>query len=385
VLVEFFTSEDVTAAAGSVFDAGDRHDKSKIASAQKLLWNGQARRSFARAVEEFKPDVVHYHSIYHQLSPSLLGVFTGPQIMTLHDYKLAAPCYTLVRDGQICTECVGKTFATPAVKYRCVKDSAAASFLCSAESLFHRRRYEQQIDRFIVPSNYSFSVMVQAGLDPAALAVVPWGVQQNALPARPERPEPELPTEPGLRKIIFVGRLHITKGVEVILEAWRQRTPNARLRLVIAGEGALVPEVQKMAAEDSSVHYLGMVDPADIPALLRDADLMVMPSLSPETMGLSALESLVQGTPILASTRGALGDLAGAGVIQVDDMHPEAWAQALDALFTEENLIDQVRRDLAGRDLSTYTQERMVTSLHDHYLQVIRLHSGASDGTRTQE
>lgn len=369
VIVQFFTSEDVLEAGGAVFDSRASGAANQLASGQQLLWNVNARSSFAKSVSDFMPDIVHYHSIYHQLSPSLLGVFKGPQIMTLHDYKLAAPCYTLFRDGEICTECVGKAFATPAIQHRCVGQSSAASFLCSVESLLHRRRYEKEVDLFIVPSKYSLEIMAKAGINKSDLIIVPWGVKQEARTA-----EVAVSRNPG-KVVLFVGRLHVTKGLGIVLDAWRGRRKDLDLKLVIAGAGAMEPEVQDLAAEDSTVVYLGLVDPDSIPSLLRNSDLTLVPSLFPETMGLSALESLVQGTPIISSGRGALGELRGAGVIQLRDMQPSTLMDAIDSLFDDEDAIGQERQRLAQRDLSLYTKGRMVTSIMDQYTMLLKVHS----------
>ena len=173
--VRLFSSEDVVAAGGRIFSASEA-GTDRVNSARALLWNARARSLFRNVAEEFCPEVVHYHSISHQLSPSVIGAFDGPSIMTLHDYKLSAPCYTLARDGEICQDCVGKVFAAPAIRYKCVAGSAAGSAICAIEGAIHRHRYRSEIGRFIVPSRFAFDIAVRGGLPADRVSIVPWGV-----------------------------------------------------------------------------------------------------------------------------------------------------------------------------------------------------------------
>ncbi len=76
--------------------------KGKAAAAARMIWSTSARRGMAHVLEEFRPDIVHCHNIYHQLSPSMLEPIRKagvPCVMTLHDYKLACPSYQLLDHG----------------------------------------------------------------------------------------------------------------------------------------------------------------------------------------------------------------------------------------------------------------------------------------------
>lgn len=186
----------------------------RVATAGSIFWNREARSLASDFLADFRPDVIHYHSIYHQLSPSVLGLSDAPAVMTLHDYKLAAPCYTLVRDGHFCDLCVGRTIASPAVRYRCVKSSRGASLICATEDLVHRHRYRKKVEKYIVPSQFSCDVLARAGIPSDEMFVVPWGVDPQVPTQVRATPDPYL---------IYAGRLHPTKGVVVLLDAWRKQ------------------------------------------------------------------------------------------------------------------------------------------------------------------
>ena len=102
-------------------------------------------------------DVAHLHNVYHQLSPSILAPLHRagiPVVMTVHDYKLVCPVYTLVSHGEMCERCVGGHFQN-AVRRRCNRGSLAGSALVAGETWLHRtlRLWEHGVDVFVTPSS----------------------------------------------------------------------------------------------------------------------------------------------------------------------------------------------------------------------------------------
>ena len=76
----------------------------RLRMAGRILWNHEANRKLAALLQEFQPDIAHAHNIYHQLSPSILWTLRKhgvPIVMTLHDYKVISPNYSLFVRGQI--------------------------------------------------------------------------------------------------------------------------------------------------------------------------------------------------------------------------------------------------------------------------------------------
>lgn len=365
------TSEDLNEPPGRGFTATPRGLRETANSARSLLWNQRSRKAVRQKIQEFRPDVVHYQSISHQLSPSVLGLFDGPTVMTAHDYKLSAPCYTLVRDGELCTLCVGKVVPLNALRYRCVKGSLAGSALCVAEASVFGDRYSRSVDFFIVPSTYSASILSRSGVSSDSIRVVPWGVgtadeeiEGNTTP----RQHP-----PKRETALYVGRLHPTKGVDVLVSAWRNFSWTSHKPVLrIAGDGELRREVEKASANDESIEYLGFVSRARVHKLLREASFLLMPSRAPETMGLSALEALAAGCPVLLSGRGALADLAGPGVRVVDDLDPQSWRDAVERITGDPIALNSLSDGARTRDLSSLSVGAMTDRILAVYAEATR-------------
>ena len=166
---------------------------------------------------------------------------------------------------------------------------------------------------------------------------------------------------------LFVGRLSREKGLMDLMEAWRivrdfAQDPAARRGvLVIAGPDMdghpwnVGPAARELAARHglaSSVRFLGSIDPVD--PVLRAADVLVQPSHF-EALGLSAIEALACGVPVIASAVGGLLDFMrddGNGML-VPPNDAAALAAALRAVIDDEDL----RRRLASRTRASVLAE----------------------------
>jgi glycosyltransferase involved in cell wall biosynthesis len=121
--------------------------------------------------------------------------------------------------------------------------------------------------------------------------VVPRGI---LLPAGPPRDDPGSPV-----RILFLGYLRANKNVGSLIRAF-VRTASGNEELVIAGTGPELKELQTLAAGRTDVRFVGYVDGQEKVTLLREADLLVLPSFV-EAWGLVVNEALFYGLPVLVS------------------------------------------------------------------------------------
>lgn len=161
--------------------------------------------------------------------------------------------------------------------------------------------------------------------------------------------------EPGF--FLFVGRLRIRKGVEVLLEAMRAlRDQNPRhqrqqeARLLIAGDGEHRAALERRAAEldlGSSVRFLGRCDAGRVRGLLRRARALVVPSIY-EGMPLVVLEAMEAGVPVVASAVSGIPEVVdGATGWLVPAEDPGALTEALAHALADSE--EAARRGAAGR------------------------------------
>ena len=274
-----------------------------IRAFRRLMGWGDVRSSFRRVLEDFRPEVVHFHNIHSYLSPvvvSLAHEFGARTVWTLHDLKLVCPAYLGRRpDGELCTDCIDGQ--RNLMKYRCMKGSRFASLMALMEAMqWNRRKLSASTDCFIAPSAFMKQMMERGGFEGARIQVL-----HNFI--APEKLQTILstPYEPAeVPYFTYVGRVSAEKGVLTLVKA----AVRARVSMKIAGDGPLLAELQEIAA-GSRVEFLGRLGGKEVARLLRGAAASVMPSECFENNPLAVIESLCAGTPVLGASIGGIPEL----------------------------------------------------------------------------
>lgn len=279
---------------------------SRLRAAAGTLWNRQSYRSVRSLLCREKPDVMHCTNTFPLLSPSIYYAAKEqdvPVVQSLRNYRLLCPSAYLLRDGRVCEDCLTKSFAWPGVWHKCYRGSRAASTTVAAMSTLHRwmGTWRRTVDLFFTPTEFARQKFIQAGFPAEKI-----GVKPNFIDPDPGR---------GRGKgeyALFVGRLSGEKGIETMLEAWRD-VPDV-LPLKIVGDGPLKPVVDQAAQENPAVHSLGSRSHDEVLTLLGDAACLVMPSIWYETFGRTIVEAYAKGTPVIASRLGCMAELVEDGV-----------------------------------------------------------------------
>ncbi len=335
-------------------DTGDQPARRRLSCLLRILFGRGTRTAFVRLLNETRPDVVHVHNIYHHLGPQLIGMAKQrgiPVVMTVHDYKLFCPNYLFRRTprygNRICTACT-KHGPFSAVRYRCVRDSAAASLVCFVETLFHRRYY-RRLDQFIAPSRFMAQQAAAAGIPPARLRIVRNPTFRRRTPDETPAPAPEssAPVE-----ILFLGRLYPEKGAGTLLEAFAHLsaagdTAACPARLVIAGEGPQRRELQAAARRSNlSVTFPGFLSGIKKDEALHRAALVVFPSVWYENAPMTILEAFEAATPVVASRIGGIPEMIthGHNGLLVAPGRAQELANALGRLLTAPRLRQRLGR-----------------------------------------
>jgi glycogen synthase len=157
----------------------------------------------------------------------------------------------------------------------------------------------------------------QYGIDSQRVHVIPGGVDFQRFDSVVQMPRADARREFGLpvdRPIVLsVRRLVSRMGLESLIDAMqrvRESAPDALCILV--GKGRLADQLQARIARlnlEKNVRLLGFVPDDKLPLIYRAADFSVMPSQSLEGFGLSAVESLAAGTPVLVTPVGGLPEV----------------------------------------------------------------------------
>jgi glycosyltransferase involved in cell wall biosynthesis len=177
--------------------------------------------------------------------------------------------------------------------------------------------------------------------------------------------------------VLFLGRLHPTKGAELLLEAFMRIAPSLpAARLVLAGpdEWGVASTFSKWIREaglGQRVVFAGMVNGRDKIDLLGRADLLCLPS-DAEGFSIAILEALASATPVVISPGCHFPEVEEAGAGRVVPRTVEALSNALGDLLRHPEQL--TRMGARGRELvqHDYTWARVTERLLDVYAEGIR-------------
>ncbi len=252
----------------------------KVRTAATALWSRDAASATSALLAEFRPDVVHVHKLYPQLSvaPVVIAARAGvPVVQTAHDAELVAANPVDER---------GRRFDM-------LEERLSYRLLNSATYVLRSTLHRRCLSHVVVPSRFL------AGRYRAH------GLRVTVLPNFTDLASVRTPTPSVREGIVFVGRVHATKGIEDVFEVARRLPATS---VVVVGDGPLVPMVREQAGRLANLTYAGRLDAAGVAQLLRASKVAVMPSRVAEGGPLAALEAMAVGTPVVAYPRGGLAE-----------------------------------------------------------------------------
>lgn len=280
-------------------DALGMRDQIRLAS--RTVWSTAAARAVRRAIRAARPDVVHVHNTFPQLSPSVYEACAAegvPVFQTLHNYRFVCPAATLFRDGRPCEDCVGRAFAWPGVMHACYQGSHARSaVVASMLGLARARGALDHVAAFVALNHFGRRVFVRGGLPDERVVVKPNFVEDIA----------STQSTTARSGFLFVGRLAPEKGIGTMLQAWRSLPSTIPLRIM--GDGPLRDAVQRAASTSRNVVYEGARDHHDVLAAMASARALVFPSEWYEGCPVTIIESFASRLPVVASRLGSLEEM----------------------------------------------------------------------------
>jgi glycosyltransferase involved in cell wall biosynthesis len=352
--VEFLSTEDdrnadldgvfvtCTVTHGSRETLGARSQAVVLA---KALWNREAATGMQRLLARFRPDVVHTHKLYPQLSvaPVVVAARAGvPVVQTLHDFEMISASPIDARGG----------WWDP--------DESRLRFqlLNGATRPVHRRVHVPRVTAFVAVSRFVARVHAAHGIDatvlPNFVATLDGPSEQVAFDKR--------------RGIVFLGRLRPEKGVLDVVEM-AKLVPD--IPVTVVGSGDLEETIRREAQAIPNLHIAGFVSDPVLGDLLRHARVVVIPSRCQDAGPLVPLEAMAKATPVVAYAMGGLGeyvsDTHGGLVVPID---VEALASSAAELHDDRDMWERHSRAGCSAVATDHTPDAYVARLEQIYERV---------------
>jgi glycosyltransferase involved in cell wall biosynthesis len=239
-------------------------------------------------------------------------------------------------------------------------DSLEAPYRAQALALI--RRQVREVDHFIAVSDYCARYMSSfLDIPGDRLSVVPLGIAMDGYEKGAGHVLADVPDGDREFRVGYLARVAPEKGLRLLAEAYvrlRTRMNGAPARLEVAGY--LAPEhrsyldsartVLAKAGLQDEMTYHGEVDRAGKRAFLRRLDVLSVPATYDEPKGMSLLEAMASGVPVVQPRRGAFIEVVnktGGGVL-VDQDDADALASGLHSLWADPAARERLAR--AGFD-----------------------------------
>jgi len=179
--------------------------------------------------------------------------------------------------------------------------------------------------------------------------------------------------------IAYVGRLVFEKDVPTIVDAVRlAQIDGYRVALKIIGDGPDRSRVEAAIAKhtfDPPVTMTGYLLDEALSDALRDAEVVVIPTIMEETAGLAVMEQFERGRPVIVSDIGGLAEVAGDGGLKFPPGDSAALAACLRRLIDEPTLLRELGQRAKHRAENLFLVDRMI---EEHYT----MFHGILSGTR---
>jgi glycosyltransferase involved in cell wall biosynthesis len=227
-----------------------------------------------------------------------------------------------------------------------------------------RKTWQHDVAAFLVLDESVVPLLAAGGIPPERMVV-----RRNSSGDPGPRAHP--PSQSN--DLLYAGRLSGEKGVEVLLDAWRQ-APAKGLTLTLCGDGPLRARVEQ--AHIPGVRMVGRLDPADLRERMLSARALVFPSICHEAGPLAPIEASAAGLPLLMSASVGVSDRverAGAGW-RVPPGDVGALAGAVGRLV-DARLVDTAGRAARALYEQSYTDDVASASL-------IEIYEAAASGKR---
>ncbi|MBT8137217.1 MAG: glycosyltransferase [Gammaproteobacteria bacterium] len=347
---------------------------SKASAAMSFVWSRESKRELQEVIGRRRPEIAHFHNTFPLISPSAYYACKEagiPVVQTLHNYRLLCPAYTLVRNGEVCEICINKSFAWPAIRYRCYRGSAMQSAGVGAMLTIHRlmKTWSETVSAYIALTQFSRGKFIEGGFPAEKMHVKPNFMvpAQSSTPALHER-----------NYLLFVGRLSHEKGTDVLLHAL---TRLRHIPVKIIGDGPLAEQLDSFIQDNglTNVERIGQLPHDEVLPFVEAAACLVVPSRWYEGFPMTIVEAFSRAVPVIAARLGSLAEIVDDGTtgLHFDSGSSEDLARKLDWGWSNK----EAMRAMGDNALREFRDNYLPQRNHEILMTIYKSAIGTGDPT----
>lgn len=265
------------------------------------IWHNLVHaKKISQLIKKNNIDVVHVHNYFPILTSSIFksAKKAGAKVVyTLHNYRewcLSGLFYR--KNKPECYDCTNLKLAVQGIKQGCYRGSRFQSLLAALAYAYYKiNNHLDYVDKFFILSETQQKILKKiqtpilsvSEIKPSFIPVI----QQDKFLSQEIR-----------TNYLYVGRLETIKGIDILLNAWQTLDPGFVLEIV--GTGEIQAILQQKYRKNTNIIFLGKLPREQVLEKMAKAKYVIHPGIVEETQGLTLLEALGQGTPVIGFSIG---------------------------------------------------------------------------------
>ena len=341
-----------------------------VTKALKVIYSKENKKVMEKALDEFKPDVVHVNNFQRQLTASVIDAAKErniPVVFTAHDVQAICPAILMLdSEKNICEKCMGGKYIN-CIKKKCVKNSTLKSILGAVEGKYYRcsKVYTKKIDFVLSPSKFYMNKLIKDGIQKNKISYIHNFIDVESFNVKTE--------DKGYA--LYFGRLSREKGIINLINAFTKLEKGV---LYIAGDGPEKDEVKKVIKNnglEKRVKLLGFLNKNEMKEVIRKCKFVVVPSIWYENCPYSIIETLCIGKPVIGADIGGIPELVknneNGFIYKYDDIDELSFK--MKELFDDEKLVKEFSKNAKEIAKDQFSKE-------NYYKKILRIYDKVLKG-----
>ena len=346
----------------------NRKAETKIANKNADLYQQQLDVMFVRYLFNTGAKLVHFHSVVgigSLIWPQICQNLGIPYFISCHDHFSICYNFSLLKNNQ--TEYCAKTLCSPEDKecVSCLKQITNYSHYTTKDYITQRNEIWHDIMQHaavtFVPDQYlknllkdRFNVLHSKNITELEPYFYPTELQRSVV------------TSINKLTIAYLGTFTFEKGAQVFLDAYKQLT-NKNVGWKIIGH---VHSFYSHQLSETEIKLTGMYQRGDLPTLLAEVDLVIIPSILPESYSITLTEAWLQNIPVICSDIGAIKSRITSGyngqTFPVGNAN--ALANAIEKLIDNQDLLLEMKHNIRATKLPSMPPSDKLGLIYKDYL-----------------
>lgn len=260
-----------------------------------------------KIIKDNQIDIVHVHNTWPLISPSIYYAAFHSNVsvvQTVHNFRLICPGATLYHNGKIFEDSLHKGLRS-SIKEKVYKESFIHTLISAMTLKVHRIFGTYKKINYIFLTDFNKNKHLELNTNKHTV------INENRAFIKPNFANIDrtiLPFDKKKNQFVFVGRLDRLKGINLLLEAWKEIEESD---LIICGTGPDEEKCREFIKENNlpNVHLMGFVSNDKAREIIAESRALILPTQLYEGFPMTIVESYSAGTPVIGSDIGNVGNL----------------------------------------------------------------------------